>query len=184
MISLNLIIGPMYAGKTTHLINKYKRSISKNLKCVIIKHSSDDRYNQDKICTHDQTQLDCYKFKYISEIIKLLKSDTEFNKNEILFIDESQFFHDLHLVTDIVEKYNKTVYVYGLNCDFKRQLFGKIHELIPFCDTITKLHGKCQFCQNDSLFSHRITQSSNQVLIGSVSDYVPLCRSCYNKNNK
>ena len=63
------------------------------------------------------------------------------NTNDIL-IDEAQFFTDLMEILYIVEKLNKNVYIFGLDGDFKRNKFGNILDLIPYCDTITKLQAR------------------------------------------
>jgi thymidine kinase len=82
----------------------------------------------------------------------------------------------------MVEDMNKNVYVCGLDGDFKRKRFGDLLDLIPICDSVTKLHSRCDMCHNNAAFSHRLTNETLQVVIGS-SNYVPLCRTCYKKTN-
>ena len=60
--------------------------------------------------------------------------------------------------------------------------FGNILDLIPFCDTITKLHAKCNICNDCALFSHRKLKNDDQVLVGSNDAYESLCRNCYLKH--
>ena len=52
-------------------------------------------------------------------------------------------------------------------------------DLIPYSDYIVKLKGKCNDCNNPSLFTFRITNEKEQEVIG-VENYIPLCRKCYN----
>ena len=81
----------------------------------------------------------------------------------------------------------KQVYICGLDGDFKRNKFGQLLDLIPYCDNVTKLHSICKRCLNNdvnnAIFSHRVTGEKDQTLIGS-SAYIPLCRSCYLQENK
>jgi thymidine kinase len=79
--------------------------------------------------------------------------------------------------------YNKKVYICGLDGDFKQQKFGELLDLIPHCDKVEKLTALCSICKNGkkALFSHRISDETSQVVIGSIN-YVPLCRSCYQAN--
>ena len=79
----------------------------------------------------------------------------------------------------MVETHHKKVYICGLDGDFKRNKFGKLLDLLPYCDNIKKLTANCD-CGKDALFSHRLAISKDQVLIGS-TNYVPLCRKCYQK---
>jgi thymidine kinase len=82
-------------------------------------------------------------------------------------------------------KLNKKIYVSGLDGDFKREKFGKILDLIPMCDKVTKMTSLCSLCKNGTpgLFSMRLTNEKEQMLIGS-SNYIPVCRFCYEENEK
>ena len=57
-------------------------------------------------------------------------------------------------------------------------------KLIPKCDDYIKLHALCAYCKDGTKapFSHRISEESQQISIG-VTNYVPLCRKCYSKEN-
>ena len=67
--------------------------------------------------------------------------------------------------------------------DSERRNFGHIHELLPLCDTITKLKALCSVCKDGTLglFSKKIIQSTKQVDIGSTDKYSAVCRECYLK---
>jgi thymidine kinase len=84
----------------------------------------------------------------------------------------------------MVENHHKSVYICGLDGDFKRQKFGQILDLIPYCNRVEKLNSLCAICKNGKpgIFSHRITQEKDQVVIGS-DNYQPLCRTCYRDCN-
>jgi thymidine kinase len=51
---IQLIIGPMFAGKSSELLRRMKRFEYAKKKCIYIKHSIDDRYEEDHISTHDK----------------------------------------------------------------------------------------------------------------------------------
>lgn len=180
--TLNLIIGCMYAGKTTRLIDTYNDAIDNDENVIILTHSSENRYSLNEISTHDLKKISCVKYMSIASFI-----DNEINtieSSDIILIDEAQFFDDLLDVLTLVETYNKKVYVFGLDGDFKRNVFGKILELIPLCDSIEKLTSVCK-CGGNALFSNRTINNETQVLVGSNDVYEPLCRKCYvTKNNK
>ena len=78
----------------------------------------------------------------------------------------------------LVETKNKRVYVCGLDGDFERKKFGNILDLIPYSDSIIKLKSNCNNCNEPAIFSHRLTDENEQVVIGS-NNYIPLCRKCY-----
>jgi thymidine kinase len=180
--SLQLFIGPMYAGKTSKLIDVYEDCVENEENCVILTHSTETRYSIDKLSTHDQKKVSCFKHESISEFMNKRKNDIE--QCSTILIDESQFFTDLIDVLQLVNQLHKRVFIFGLDGDFQRNKFGQILDLIPHCDTIEKLHAKCNICDSEAIFSHRITESNEQVLVGSNDAYHSLCRHCYNNFNQ
>ena len=176
--SLKLFIGPMYAGKTSKLIKIYNEAIKSDLNVIVLTHSSEIRYSIDQLSTHDQTKISCFKYETINSFIQN-KQDEIVNSN-IILIDEAQFFKDLLEVKELVDYYHKQVYVFGLDGDFKRNKFGQTLDLIPHCDSVEKMTANCTLCDNPAIFSCRIINSDQQILIGSSESYQPLCRKCYN----
>ena len=173
---LEIIIGPMFSGKTTYLVNLYNNYINTNKSVIVINYEEDKRYHNHMLSTHDLTTIPCVFTTKICDVLTDLSAD-------IILINEGQFFPDLfETVTLLVENHGKIVHVCGLDGDFKRQRFGTLLDLIPLCDTIIKLNAKCNICKDPALFSHRVTNETLQVVIGS-SNYMPLCRKCYITEN-
>ena len=50
---IELIMGPMFAGKSTELLRRVKRLEITGKKCLSVKYSADQRYSNDSISTHD-----------------------------------------------------------------------------------------------------------------------------------
>ncbi len=177
--SLHVCIGPMYAGKTTKLIETYEDMLSEDKKTIVLTHSSEIRYSIEKLSTHDEQHISCFKYGSIDAFIREKKEDID--SVDSILIDEAQFFPDLFdKVLYMVNKMNKHVYVFGLDGDFQRNKFGQVLDLIPQCDTVEKLHSTCNVCREPAIFSHRTCDSDEQVLVGSQDAYQPLCRQCYN----
>ena len=177
---LHLYIGCMYAGKTTKLIETYKDALDNDDYVAILTHSTENRYSLHEISTHDQQKVSCLKYSSIQSFVE--NEQVIIEKSSIILVDEGQFFDDLLEVLVLVEKYNKIVYVFGLDGDFKRNTFGKILELIPLCDSVEKLTAQCK-CGKKAIFSNRTIQNENQILVGSIDVYEPLCRTCYIEHN-
>ncbi len=172
---LNIYIGSMYAGKSSEIIKIVKTLQAVCVNYLVITHSLENRYDENYLSTHDNIKIPCEKLSKLKDIYKLLS----FNESSVILIDEAQFFEDILDVINIVETHKKTVYVFGLDGDFKRNKFGNILDLIPYCDNIYKLKSVCYNCRDSGIFSLRISDSKNQVLVGSSSDYQPVCRKCY-----
>jgi thymidine kinase len=173
---LQLIIGPMFSGKTSTLIQLYRNFKLTSKKICVINYAQDIRYDKTKMSSHDKEMINCNNLLYLSE----LKQEI-INENDVFLINEGQFFNDLkEIVLKLVEKYNKIVYVCGLDSDFKRNPFEQIIKLIPYADEVIKKYSICVLCKNGNraLFSYRLTNENNIKVIGS-DNYIPLCRKCY-----
>ena len=90
---LNIVFGPMYSGKSTELIRIYNKYKLKK-KVLVINHISDNRYGDNSVNTHNNNNLNCVSFTKLSDYYTLFTNGYEDN-NDILLIDESQFFNDL-----------------------------------------------------------------------------------------
>ena len=184
---LHLIMGPMYAGKSTKLIQTYNNLDKCNdgqTKAVVVTHALENRYSLDKLSSHDRKEVDCTKVADIQTLINACTNNVSNNiqRADYILLEEAQFFPDLIKTIELVETFHKTVYVYGLDGDFKRNKFGTILDLVPYCNTVQKLHGKCSNCENTSHFSWRVsTDKTTQVVVGAADEYVALCRQCYLK---
>ena len=189
MGSLELIIGPMFSGKTKLLISRYKEitnttsNTSNNI--LVINYYKDTRYSSNSIVSHDGESIPAINMSVINNIFYLYNESNfnnfnNFNNYNYIIINEGQFFPDLKdAVIKLIELYNKNVVICGLDCDYKQEKFGQIWDLIPHADKLIKLQGKCNNCSNKSLFTHRLTNEVSQELIGT-HNYIPVCRKCYN----
>jgi thymidine kinase len=92
---------------------------------------------------------------------------------EYIMINEAQFYPDL---IDFVKKFNyKNIYVYGLDGDFKQEKIGNILDIIPLCDSVTKLKAQCN-CGEPAIFSKRLSEERDQYQPNA--QYIPVCRKC------
>ena len=61
---LELIIGPMFSGKSTELIRQIKKFKAINKKILVIKPKIDDRYAQLKIVSHNNELYQIDRLNY------------------------------------------------------------------------------------------------------------------------
>lgn len=177
---LELIVGPMFSGKTSMLINIYNSY--NNIKPIsVINHTFDNRYHDFMLSSHDKIMIPCLQANKLNDLWKD-RDNNELKYTEIILINEGQFFEDIYEVVSDMLKNGKQVYVCGLDGDFERKKFGSILDLIPICDKVTKLNARCVMCTNNcpAIFSKRLTNETKQTVIGS-SNYIAVCRSCYDK---
>jgi thymidine kinase len=186
--SIDIIIGPMFSGKTTELVRRLTICAQAGLKVLVLNSSLDSRsaevlscHSNEKI-TFTSSLITSKKVQNLFEVVDLVEN---FN---VIGIDEAQFFTDLIPFTLFCseEKFQKKVIICGLNGDFERKSFGDILNLIPLCDNITKLSSFCQKCSLHrkvivpALFSKRIDSDEKKtIVIGNNHQYIPVCRKCY-----
>lgn len=177
---LEIILGSMYSGKTTYLLDLYKKYVFCHMPIVVINYADDVRYSDSMLSSHDKNMIPCIRSNTISDAYKT--HFQEINAADVILINEGQFFADIEEYVHIfVERLCKRVYICGLDGDFERKPIGKLLQLIPFCDEVIKLKSLCSICRNGTpgIFSFRITNEIEQFVIGA-SNYMPLCRTCYN----
>lgn len=190
---LELFIGPMFSGKSTRLVEIYKQCKFCNISVAVINHYIDNRYDEELLSTHDKVKIPCIKVNKLSDVwSNNIDLHSDMNKipsgqekfkvatSNVILINEGQFFPDLYDVVVDMLKYNKKVYVCGLDGDFERKKFGTILDLIPLCDKVTKLTSLCSQCKDGTpgIFSMRLTNELEQTVVGS-DNYIPVCRKCY-----
>ena len=146
------------------------------------------------LSSHDKIMIPCFQTENINSVWNYTDLDTKFDKlaqqhlnlhtAQVILINEAQFFNDLVPCVIDMLKQNKKVYIAGLDGDFQQKKFGTILDLIPLCDKVTKLSSLCSLCKNGEagIFSMRLTQEKEQMLIGS-ENYIPVCRKCSNINH-
>jgi thymidine kinase len=177
---LELILGCMFSGKTTKLLEIYNMYKICDVECCVVNYDKDKRYHEELLSTHDKKMIPCINVKNLREAV----TDANIAKYDVFLVNEGQFFVDVDkAVLDLVQNHGKKVYVCGLDGDYKQQTFGKLLNLIPHCDNYSKLHAICKICKDGTpaAFSKRITSETGQEVIGS-DNYIPVCRKCYVSN--
>lgn len=183
---LELIIGPMFSGKSTELIRHIRMLKVINVSYLVIKPRIDTRYDATKIVSHNQDSEICIVADDLNEI-----ADETVANHAYLIIDEGQFLQNLKSkVLHWVETMGKNVLVGGLDGDFQRNPIGEILQLIPYADSYSKKTALCKVCNDGTpaLFSHRMSDANrDQICLGSTETYIPVCRQhylCVNENKQ
>ncbi len=178
---LELIIGPMFSGKTSRIVEIYKKCKFCDISVTVINHILDDRYDDTLLSTHDKIKIPCVKTDKLMELYNNSNMEQILN-SEVILINEGQFFSDLQEFVKKMLKIDKKIYVCGLDGDFERKKFGQILDLIPLCDKVTKLTSLCNICKNGThaIFSKRVSLETEQTIVG-FDNYIPVCRKCYEK---
>ena len=173
--SIEVICGSMFSGKTEELIRRLRRAQIAKLKVEIFKPKTDTRYDETAVVSHDLNSIHSTPVDHSSAIL-LYGSNTQ-----IVGIDEAQFFDD-ELPEVCVKLANKGVRVIiaGLDMDFTGKPFGPMPALMAIAEEVTKVHAVCMKCGGPALFSYRLVENKNQLMLGEKESYEPRCRACFN----
>jgi thymidine kinase len=138
---MQLIFGPMFSGKSTELLRRIRRHTIAKRKCLVVKYANDTRYSKDNLATHDRMEWVAQPATTLREVLHVAQD------YDVIGIDEGQFFPDIDLAEKLANQ-GKTVIVAALDGTFQRKPFGKVLELIPLAEDVTKLTAVCMICQN------------------------------------
>jgi thymidine kinase len=172
-----LIIGPMFSGKSTEIIRRVRLLKLINKKILILKPTIDNRYVEGKITSHNYETVDCKIINNLNDI-----DDTELNEINTIIIDEGQFFSDLLVtVSKWLKQLSINIIVAGLDGDFQQKPIGQILNLIPLSNKCLKLNSVCNICKDgtEAPFTYRHVKSNDTILIGGSESYIPVCRKHY-----
>ena len=177
---LKVILGPMWSGKSTEVINIYKHNCIAQISTLVINYEEDKRYHDQKLSTHDKMMIPCKRFYKLADVLAY----DDLHKFKCIVIDEAQFFEDLKETVEILLSLNKFVYVCGLDGDFQMKKFGYVLDIIPIADEVIKKQALCAICRNGkkASFTKRLSKEGHivtkQKLIGT-NNYIPVCRECH-----
>lgn len=173
---IEVICGSMFSGKTEELIRRLRRAEFAKQTILLFKPLIDDRYATEAVVSHQGQSWEAKQLSSALEVLQLWSGE------QIVAIDEAQFF-DAAIVQVCNELSNKgvRVIVAGLDMDFKGTPFGPMPQLMAIAEYVSKVHAVCVNCGKLAQFSHRLVAHTEQVLVGAIEKYQPLCRSCYQK---
>lgn len=179
IMSLQLILGPMFAGKSSELLGTVRKYKAIGWPVLVITHSIDTRYTgQPEVVSHDS---DRHPALAIGDFYGVFDR-TDYKSAKLVIVEEAQFFQNLkEFVLTAVERDGKDVICVGLDGDAERKPFGELLTLVPYCDSVVKRHAFCRRCKEPTpaLFTYRVSADEGQVVVGGAEKYEPLCRKHY-----
>lgn len=182
---LELIMGPMFSGKTTEAMRRVNLYKQQGKKVMAINHEINRRYGSNVIHSHDKKEIEnCYSLSDLYYLYDYLRK--EFDEADVIFIEETQFFSQAYdFIRNIVDIDGKIVIVAGLDGNYKREPFGDMNKLVSIADDVVKLHALCTVCRDGTLapFTMRVNKSDiSTISVGGMGDYEGVCRNCFDKN--
>ena len=173
---IEVICGSMFSGKTEELIRRLRRVKFAGQELLLFKPKIDKRYSEENVVSHNGASFEAIQVDSAKDILE------HWTNERIVAIDEAQFFDEnIVQIANHLAAHGVRVICAGLDMDFQAKPFGPMPSLMASAEYVTKVHAICMSCGNLAQFSHRKTKEKEQVLVGAVDEYEPLCRACFNK---
>jgi thymidine kinase len=197
---IELIVGPMFSGKSTELLRRVRRYQCADEACVVVRYENDDRYDASSpesgetsgdgvigdikpVATHDRD------FSVPDETVSASRlqdiwDEPAVARASVVAIDEGQFFPDVVTACERWANAGKVVIVAALDGTFQRRPFDTMQNLISVSEYVTKLQAVCMVCHRDAAFSRRLGDETQIEVIGGADKYEAVCRKCYHSGEQ
>jgi thymidine kinase len=184
-LTLEVIMGPMFSGKTSELIRLVEREVYAKKKGGIFKVAFDKRYSARQVATHNGLRYDAYTVASSSAGLRKIEEVTRVNGLDAIGVDEVNFFP--RAVVALLDRLadEKRVIACGLNLNFKAEPFQTTMELAARADRVRYLSAVCVVCGQEATRTQRLIagkpapKESPVIVVGGKELYEPRCRACF-----
>jgi thymidine kinase len=175
---IEVICGPMFAGKTEELLRRVRRALIAGRRVAVIGHALDVRHGTDRLASHVGLDHPSLSASTAEEIRRAIPPGTE-----IVAIDEAQFFGPglVELVSELADS-GLAVIVAGLDVTFDGEPFEPLPSLMALAERVDKLTAICTVCGEEAVFHARVTGTSSEAgmlvaeHVGGTEAYQARCR--------
>jgi len=172
---IEVIVGPMFSGKSEELIRRLRRAEIARQRVQIFKPVIDQRYAANEIVSHSGLGIASDLVRDAAEVMAKIEPRTE-----VVGIDEAQFLGEalIETCTKLADM-GKRVMVAGLDTDFLGRPFEPMPRLLAVAEEITKLLAICVRCGNPAVHTQRLVASEDLIVVGATGLYEARCRRCF-----
>lgn len=172
---IEVIVGPMFSGKSEELIRRLRRAEIARQRVQIFKPVIDQRYAQNEIVSHSGLDIRADNVRTTAEVLQKVEARTE-----VVGIDEGQFLGEelVEACTQMADL-GKRVIVAGLDTDYLGRPFAPMPRLLAVAEEITKLLAICVRCGNPAVHTQRLVASEELIVVGATGMYEARCRRCF-----
>ena len=175
---IEVICGPMFAGKSEELIRRIKTLSYAHQKIIAYKPSIDNRYDDTAIASHNGGKYQAFAIKTAADVLRLTPDDAQ-----VVAIDEVQFFgKEIVGICETLADRGVRVIVAGLDMDFRGEPFGPMPQLLARAEIVTKLTASCTVCVCAATRTQRLVDGKPAdydqpiILVGAKESYEARCR--------
>lgn len=180
---IEVICGPMFAGKSEELLRRINRFKYADISYIIFKPKIDTRNSN--ASSRDGRTIKSVSINSSNDIINYLEKYESTHKTKIdaIAIDEAQFLdEELGSICNKLANLGYVVYVSGLDLDFRGIPFTTMANILAYADHVTKLTAICTVCGAEANRTQRLINdepakiSDPIIKIGDKESYEARCR--------
>lgn len=184
-MTLEVIMGPMFSGKTSELIRLVEREVYAKKKGAIFKIAFDKRYSAKQVVTHNGLRYDAFTVDTSAEGLRRIEDLADSKRLDAIGVDEVNFFpQELVGILDRLADSAKVI-ACGLNLNFRAEPFPTTMQLAARADRVRYLSAVCVVCGQEATRTQRLIggkpapKDSPVIAVGGKEMYEPRCRACY-----
>jgi thymidine kinase len=186
-VSLTVVTGPMFSGKTDELLRRVRRARHAKKHVALIKPLIDNRYSETDVVSHNGLSIEATPVDP-QELRRALRDIWATSDDVVNFyaIDEIQFFDIDQTVLNVIEALADRweVVIAGLDMDFRGQPFEQTMKLMAVADHVIKFPAVCDVCGMDAARTQRVVNGEAVtdgavVQVGGEESYEARCRGCF-----
>jgi thymidine kinase len=176
---VEVIAGPMFAGKTEELLRRVRRAAIAGHRVAIFTHALDTRAGGDRVASHAGLDAPSRPVASAAEIAAAVEAGS----TDMVAIDEAHFFGPALVTTvgDLAAR-GLLVVVAGLDVAFTGEPFEPLPSLMALAEHVDKLTAICTICGSDAVFHERVTATAAADVrlvtenVGGLETYQARCR--------
>lgn len=177
---VEVICGPMFAGKSEELVRRVRRARLAGLEVEVVNHALDARHGTGHVASHSGVSVESRTAPDVTALRSLLEGRSP----DLVAIDEAQFFGPaLVEVVDELAARGSTVIVAGLSVTFDGRPFEPLPTLMATAEVVTRLTAVCAVCGGEAVFHQRVQAgptgdalAAAQEHVGGIESYQARCR--------
>jgi thymidine kinase len=175
---VEVIAGPMFAGKTEELLRRVRRAVIAGQRVQVLSHALDTRDGPDRVASHAGLEYPSSAVPSAADLVAAVPDGTD-----LVAIDEAHFFGPgLVEVIDELANRGLVVVVAGLDVTFAGRPFEPMPSLMALAERVDKLTAICTVCGAEAIFHARVgtTSAGDEELVaehvGGPEKYQARCR--------